>query len=60
MIEPVTEAKRKYGDRIAIPGGVDVDKLARFPTEKMRSYIVNLIRECAPGGVTHWVLAIQY
>jgi len=28
---PVTEYKRTYGERIAILGGIDMDKLSRMP-----------------------------
>jgi len=49
-IMPVTEAKKKYGDKIAILGGVDVDKLSRYSSERMAEYIKNIILECAPGG----------
>ncbi|MEM2715030.1 MAG: uroporphyrinogen decarboxylase family protein [Candidatus Bathyarchaeia archaeon] len=47
---PVVEYKRLYGDRIAILGGVDMDKLARSPTNDFEIYVRNIIRECAPGG----------
>jgi len=49
-IEPVTEAKKKYGDRIAILGGVDVDKLSRFSVHDLRRYVINIVNKCAPGG----------
>ena len=49
-IMPVTEAKRLYGDRIAIVGGVDVDKLARYPLEKFAEYVRGILRERCPGG----------
>lgn len=46
----VKEAKEKYGDRIAILGGVDVDKLTRFRIDELKSYILEIIWSCAPGG----------
>jgi len=49
-IMPVTEVKRKYGERIAILGGVDVNKLSYYPSDKFTEYVKNIIRECAPGG----------
>lgn len=49
-IEPVTEAKSRYGDRIAVLGGVDVDFLCRADEEKIRAYVRRVIVECAPGG----------
>ena len=49
-ITPVTEAKKKYGDKIAILGGVDVDKLCRFPVDELRRYVAKILVECAEGG----------
>jgi len=49
-IMPVTEVKRKYGKRIGILGGVDVDKLCRLPEEELRTYIRNILKECMEGG----------
>lgn len=42
--------KRKYGDKIAVLGGVDMDYLARHSPREVRHYVRNLIDECAPGG----------
>lgn len=50
VIMPVAEAKKKYGDRIGIVGGVDVDLLARGSEEQVRQYVRKIIRECGPGG----------
>jgi uroporphyrinogen decarboxylase len=49
-ILPVTEAKARYGDRLAILGGVDVDKLARWPESKLRPYVRDVLIRCSPGG----------
>jgi len=49
-ITPVTEAKRMYGDRIAILGGVDMDKLARLSVGEVKEYTLNVLKTCAPGG----------
>jgi len=49
-VQPVTEAKKIYGDRIALLGGVDVDKLARLKPEDLRTYVRSIIDACAPGG----------
>jgi len=49
-ITPVTEAKRKYGDKIAILGGVDVDKLCRLSVNKLQRYVARIINECSVGG----------
>ncbi|MCX7705756.1 MAG: hypothetical protein N2115_05810 [bacterium] len=47
---PVIEAKKKYGDRIAILGGIDVDKLARYEENDLRKHIKNILDVCMPGG----------
>ncbi|PIZ14699.1 uroporphyrinogen-III decarboxylase-like protein [Candidatus Desantisbacteria bacterium CG_4_10_14_0_8_um_filter_48_22] len=50
IILPVTEAKKIYGKRIAILGGVDVDFLARHSEDEVRKYTRNVLEKCAPGG----------
>lgn len=49
-ILPVEEAKRLYGDRIAILGGFDVDRLCRSSEEEIRTYTRTLIELGADGG----------
>jgi len=49
-IEPVWEAKEKYGDKIALLGGVDVNKLATMPSDKLRRHVRFVLERCAPGG----------
>ncbi|MEM5774839.1 MAG: uroporphyrinogen decarboxylase family protein [Anaerolineaceae bacterium] len=49
-ILPVTEAKRRYGDRIAILGGVDVHFLCTATEDEVRSYTRHVLEECMPGG----------
>ncbi len=49
-VVPAWEAKARYGDRIAILGGVDVDKLTSYPPERLRAYVREVIDRCAPGG----------
>jgi uroporphyrinogen decarboxylase len=44
------QAKRLYGDRIAVLGGVDMDVLGRATPGLVRSYVRRLLDECAPGG----------
>lgn len=46
---PVIEYKRRYGDRIGILGGVDVDKLARMNELELRDYVRRILGECMPG-----------
>ncbi len=49
-ITPVAEFKRKYGDRIGVLGGVDMDKFARLSPPELRRYVRGIIDDCAPGG----------
>lgn len=50
VIIPVGEFKKKYGNRIAVLGGVDVDKLCRLEEESLREYVRGILDECMPGG----------
>ncbi len=49
-ILPVTEARKLYGDRIAILGGFDVDRLCRSSESEVREYTRMLLSECGRGG----------
>ncbi|OGS27733.1 MAG: hypothetical protein A2297_00300 [Elusimicrobia bacterium RIFOXYB2_FULL_48_7] len=49
-ITPVTEFKKKYGKRITILGGVDMDVLCRAPEDKLRAYVRNILDVCSEGG----------
>jgi len=50
VIMPVVEVKKRWGDRIAIMGGVDMDFIARSSPEKIRQYTRAVLDECGPGG----------
>lgn len=49
-IMPVADFKKKYGTRIGVLGGVDVDVLCRYPEEELRKYVRNVLKKCMPGG----------
>ncbi|NPV80188.1 MAG: uroporphyrinogen-III decarboxylase-like protein [Firmicutes bacterium] len=49
-ILPVTEAKRQYGNRIAILGGFDVDRLCRSNELEIRHYTRVLMNEMGNEG----------
>jgi len=49
-IVPIAEFKRRWGDRIGVMGGVDVDKLTRLAPDAFRAYVRGIIDDCAPGG----------
>ena len=50
IIMPVTEAKRRYGERISILGGIDMNFLCRASPDEVRRYVRRVLNECAPGG----------
>ena len=49
-IELVTDAKREYGDRIALLGGIDVDFLCRNDEQAVRKRVRETLDVCMPGG----------
>lgn len=49
-IERVADAKKKYGDRIAILGGVDVDLLCRADEAAVRRRVRENLSACHAGG----------
>lgn len=46
----VIEFKKKYREKVAPLGGVDVDKLCRLSEHELRSYCRNILDKCMPGG----------
>ncbi len=49
-VMPVTEVKRRYGDRLTLLGGVDVDLLARADEVTIRAKTREILDACIPGG----------
>jgi len=49
-ILPVAQFQARYGDRIAVLGGADVNVLASRPPEEVRRYVRGIIEACAPRG----------
>jgi len=47
---PVIEFKKRYGDKIGILGGVDMDKLCRLDEESLRKYIREILDKCMVDG----------
>ncbi len=69
VIVPVEEFKRRWGDRVAVLGGVDVDLLARGTEEAVADRTRRILEACAPAGgyacgsgnsVTNYVPAANY
>lgn len=50
VIMPVTEAKRRWGDRVAILGGIDVDFLCRACPAAIMEHTKRVMDFCARGG----------
>jgi len=50
VIIPVSEFKKRYGDRIAVLGGIDMDVLARAREGELRGYVRQVLDTCMPGG----------
>jgi uroporphyrinogen decarboxylase len=50
VFEPVESFAARYGDRIAVIGGVDVDLLVRGTEEQVRARTREILEACAPGG----------
>jgi len=49
VIIPIGEFVKRYGDRVAALGGVDMDNLARMREDQLRKYVRKTLRECMPG-----------
>jgi len=50
VVTPVTEAKRLWGHRISLLGGIDVDFMARSGESAIRKRIREVLDICMPGG----------
>jgi uroporphyrinogen decarboxylase len=50
VIEPVTVAKRRWGDRLSLIGGIDVDFMCRADEAQVRRRVRETLDICQPGG----------
>jgi uroporphyrinogen decarboxylase len=50
VIVPVERFKQRWGNRVAVLGGVDVDLLSRGTEEDVRRRTSQILEACAPGG----------
>ncbi len=60
VIETVSVSKQRWGNRVALLGGVDVDFITRSQPGQVRDYVHNILETCVPGGgfalgVGNWV-----
>jgi len=49
-IELITDAKKNYGHRLSLIGGIDVDFLCRSSEEAIRRRVRETVKVCQPGG----------
>ena len=49
-IVPVTEMKKRYGNRVALLGGLDMDFLCRSDEYTLRKRVREILEICMPGG----------
>jgi uroporphyrinogen decarboxylase len=50
IIRPVELFKARYGDRIGVVGGIDMDFLCRASVEQVRVRVRKVLDACMPGG----------
>lgn len=49
-VAPIGDYKKRWGDRIALLGGVDVHDLATLTPDDLRNRVRRVIDDCSPGG----------
>ncbi|MBM4029131.1 MAG: hypothetical protein FJ280_27600 [Planctomycetes bacterium] len=62
VIVPVTEAKKRWGKRVSLLGGLDVDFIARSDEQAIRQRVRETLEACQVGGgyclgLGNWVTA---
>jgi uroporphyrinogen decarboxylase len=50
VILPVEKFKARYGRRVGIVGGIDMDLLARGSEQEARARVRQVLHACMPGG----------
>ncbi len=50
VIMPLPEVKRRWGSRIAVIGGLDMDFMVRATLEQIRQRVRDVLEVCIPGG----------
>ena len=48
--EPVVEVKRRFGNRVSLIGGIDMDFLCRASEAQVRRRVRETLDVCQPGG----------
>jgi len=46
----VFDFEKKYGERTAVLGGIDLHKMIVLPDKELRAYVRKVIEACLPGG----------
>ena len=60
VIETIVVSKKRWGNRVALLGGVDVDFITRAAPQELRGYTRHILENCVEGGgfalgVGNWV-----
>ena len=60
VVEPMPVSKQRWGERVALLGGVDVDFITRARPAAVRPYVHSILETCMPGGgfafgIGNWV-----
>ena len=50
MTEPIQRTQQRWGDRVALLGGVDIDFATRAQAHEVEAYTRNILEACMPGG----------
>lgn len=50
VVIPIWEYQEKFGDRVAVLGGIDMDKYARYDVESLKKHIRGILDKCMPRG----------
>jgi uroporphyrinogen decarboxylase len=50
VTEPIQRTKQRWGDRVALLGGVDIDFATRAQPTDVERYTRNILEACTPGG----------
>jgi len=50
VVEPVTETYTRYGRRVGILGGIDIDFVIRATPDEVRAYTRNILNHCQAAG----------
>ncbi len=50
VIMPVSEVQKRWGHKVSLLGGIDIDVLSRAPEDELRAYVRRVISQCRDQG----------